>query len=61
VVLEIAVVPMALGLWAFALIFTLANLALLSYRIQVENRALAWASQGGQEPPATLANAGSKG
>jgi methyltransferase len=45
VVLEIAVVPLALGLPAFALIFSLANAAVLTVRIRVENRALAWAAQ----------------
>ena len=41
VILEIAVVPLALGLPLFALVFSLANAALLAYRIHVENRALA--------------------
>jgi methyltransferase len=59
VVLEIAVVPLALGLPVFALVFSLANAALLAVRIRVENRALAWAGRAG--PPksalaATLAN-----
>jgi methyltransferase len=45
VALEIAVVPLALGLPLFALIFSLANAALLAYRIRIENEALAWASQ----------------
>ena len=40
---EIAVVPLALGLPLFALVFSVANAALLAYRIGVENRALAWA------------------
>jgi methyltransferase len=59
VALEIAVVPLALGLPAFALAFTLANAALLSLRIRVENRALAWAVQAAPAqalPTATLAN-----
>jgi methyltransferase len=59
VVLEIAVVPLALGLPLFALIFSLLNAALLAWRIRVENRALAWARQTGQKEaltPATLAN-----
>jgi methyltransferase len=43
VVAEIAVVPLALGLPLFALLFSAANAALLAYRIGVENRALAWA------------------
>ena len=45
VALEIAVVPLALGLPMFALIFSIANAALLVYRIRVENEALAWAAQ----------------
>jgi methyltransferase len=44
VVLEIAVVPLALGLPLFALVFSLANAVLLAYRIRVENQALAWAA-----------------
>jgi methyltransferase len=44
VIVEIAVVPLALGLPLFALVFSLANAALLAYRIGVENQALAWAS-----------------
>ncbi len=45
VALEIAVVPLALGLPVFALIYSLANAALLAYRIRIENEALAWARQ----------------
>jgi methyltransferase len=45
VVLEIAVVPLALGLPLLALVFSLLNAALVAYRIRVENRALAWAEQ----------------
>jgi len=60
VVLEIAVVPLALGLPLFALVFSLANAALLAYRIRVENQALAWAALAEQRTdaltPATLAN-----
>ncbi len=56
VILEIAVVPLALGLPLFALVFSLANAALIAYRIQVENRALAWAAGGGIVPAPTLAN-----
>ncbi|HEY1310699.1 MAG TPA: isoprenylcysteine carboxylmethyltransferase family protein [Pseudolabrys sp.] len=52
VVLEIAVVPLAFGLPVFALIFSLANAALLTYRIRVENQALAWVRQAGQGTPA---------
>jgi methyltransferase len=44
VALEIAVVPLALGLPLFALVFSAANAALLAFRIGVENRALVWAS-----------------
>jgi methyltransferase len=43
VALEIAVVPLAVGLPLFALMFSAANAVLLAYRIRVENRALAWA------------------
>lgn len=64
VALEIAVVPLALGLPFLALLFSLLNAALLAYRIRVENRALAWAAQSGSvnadAPPTsqstTLAN-----
>jgi methyltransferase len=60
VALEIAVVPLALGLPLFALFVSLANAALLAYRIHVENRALAWAvhAMPGAEAlaAATLAN-----
>ncbi|MDB5583998.1 MAG: isoprenylcysteine carboxyl methyltransferase protein [Bradyrhizobium sp.] len=45
VTLEIAVVPLALGLPLVALIFSIVNVAMLAYRISVENRALAWATQ----------------
>jgi methyltransferase len=45
VALEIAVIPLALGLPVFALIFSIANAALLAYRIRIENEALAWAAQ----------------
>ena len=45
VVLEIAVVPLALGLPVFALVFSLANAVVLMVRIRVENRALAWAGR----------------
>ena len=43
VVGEIAVVPLALGLPLFALVFSLANAGMLAYRIRVEKQALAWA------------------
>jgi methyltransferase len=44
VALEIAVVPLALGLPLFALVFFTANAVLLIHRIGVENHALAWAT-----------------
>ena len=60
VVLEIAVVPLALGLSLFAPVFSLANTTLLAYRIRVENQALAWAalatSNGGIVKAGTVAN-----
>ena len=60
VVLEIAVVPLALGLPLFALAFSIANAALLAWRIRVENEALAWAARPENGAPglpaATLAN-----
>ncbi|MBV9557307.1 MAG: hypothetical protein JO254_09515 [Pseudolabrys sp.] len=55
VALEIAVVPLALGLPGLAVIFSLANAAMLYVRIKVENEALIWAAT---SPPAALANAG---
>jgi methyltransferase len=50
VALEIAVVPLALGLPLFALVFTVINAALLTFRIKVENGALAWAARAGPTP-----------
>jgi len=41
VVLEIVVLPMAFGLWGAAILFGLLNLAMLTWRIRVEERALA--------------------
>ena len=41
VTLEIPVLPLAFGAWQIALVFGLANLALLAHRIRVEERALA--------------------
>jgi methyltransferase len=38
---EIAVLPLAFGLWEVALIFSLFNAAVLAIRIRAENRALA--------------------
>lgn len=40
VVAEIAVLPLAFGAWKIALGFSLANAALLAWRISVENRVL---------------------
>jgi methyltransferase len=45
VILEIAAVPLALGLPAVAIVFSLANAALLLQRIRIENEALAQAAQ----------------
>ena len=60
VVLEIAAVPLALGLPLFALVFSFANAAMLSYRSRIENQALAWAalatSNGGSVKAGTVAN-----
>jgi methyltransferase len=52
VVAEIAVVPLALRLLMFALVFSLANAALIAYRIRVENQALAWARHAASGKPA---------
>ena len=41
VIAEIAVLPLAFGLWQVALIFTALNAAVLRVRIREENRALA--------------------
>lgn len=38
---EIAILPLAFGLWEAALIFSIANLAILRIRIRAEERALA--------------------
>jgi len=40
---EIAVLPLAFGLWQVALVFTLLNAAVLAFRIRTEERALAGA------------------
>lgn len=52
VALEIAVVPLALGLPRVALLFFLVNAVVLAKRIRVESRALAWAAGGGPGPEA---------
>ncbi|MHA1565100.1 MAG: isoprenylcysteine carboxyl methyltransferase family protein [Alphaproteobacteria bacterium] len=44
VVAEIAVLPLAFGLWWIAAIFSILNAALLGYRIRIENAALAQAA-----------------
>jgi len=46
VALELAVVPLALGLPVYALVFFLANLAVLAIRIRAENAALDQATVG---------------
>jgi methyltransferase len=60
VIAEIAVVPLALQLPLLALVFSLANVALIATRIRVENRALVWARRAGEGisalTEATLAN-----
>jgi methyltransferase len=38
---EIAVLPLAFGAWALAVVFSIANAVLLAHRIRTENRALA--------------------
>ena len=38
---EIAALPLAFGLWRFALVFSALNLAVLAIRVREENRALA--------------------
>jgi methyltransferase len=43
---EIAVVPLALGMTAFAAMFSLLNAAVLYLRIRAEHAALAWAASG---------------
>lgn len=44
VALELAVVPLMLGMPVFAFIFTLLNAGALIHRIAIENAALAWAA-----------------
>lgn len=46
VALELAILPVALEAWPIAAVATALNLALLAYRIRVEERALATADQG---------------
>lgn len=40
VIAEIALLPLAFGAWRIALLFSLANLALLAWRVTVEERAI---------------------
>jgi len=40
VVVEIAVLPLAFGAWQIALVFSILNLALLTWRVRAEDRAL---------------------
>jgi methyltransferase len=60
VCLEIAIIPLALGLPAVAVVFSLANAGLLWLRISAENRALAWGAAQPKVSPQSLANAGSR-
>jgi methyltransferase len=55
VVLEIAAIPMLHFAWVTAVVFSIANLALLRVRIGVEENALASASSGGAETDRRLA------
>jgi methyltransferase len=41
VVAEIALLPLAFGAWGIALVFSAVNLALLGWRVRIEERALA--------------------
>ena len=41
VVLEVALLPLAFGAWEIALAFSAANLAVLAWRLRIENAALA--------------------
>lgn len=40
IMLEIAVLPLAFGAWQIAVIFSLANMAVLAWRLRIENAAL---------------------
>jgi methyltransferase len=48
---EIAALPLAFGLWACALLFTVLNAAILFIRIKAENAALAGAQAAGGVTP----------
>ena len=41
VALEVALLPLAFGAWQIALVFSLANLAVLAWRLRIEGAALA--------------------
>jgi methyltransferase len=41
VIAEIAVLPLAFGLWWYALLFSVLNAGVLTVRIRIESRALA--------------------
>jgi len=58
VVLELAVVPLTLGLPVFAAVFTVLNVATLTVRIAEENKALAWVTAAPSPEGPTLANGG---
>lgn len=40
VVLEVALLPLAFGAWEIALVFSIANFAILAWRLRIENAAL---------------------
>jgi len=61
VALEIAVVPLALGLPGVALAFSVANVGMLAWRIRLENQALRWAAGEGPRPAAFGSTALAKG
>jgi methyltransferase len=53
VALEVALLPLAFGAWEIALAFSIANLAVLAWRVRIENAALARrAATGGRLRPA---------
>ena len=58
VILEIAILPLAFGLIWVAVVFSALNVALLAWRIRIEQRALMDAAAA---PPAALANTGQGG
>lgn len=61
VALEIAAVPLALGLPWVAATFSLANASVLAWRIGVENRALTWAAAETSRPGAIVSATLAKG